>query len=561
MSEFQQLSDSCLTIRNNFLNLLNLKTVAMKQAYVSVKKQYGTGSGRVVTKDVMVPLQQAAAAADSDRLGQVVTYPFQQFPSNLFNNGGSLYSPTVQPGATQRIRHMGLRMQLTVANASVNLVPTPYWFRYIRVKNNATGEVLATFYNDTMLFNILASMKTKDQYQCMAKLINMDPDVLYGQGPATPVGTWDFYLPLTGSFFDNSLLFLALLKNDLQFEFTPESTGILASGTASNVTLANFQLIMSADRYQPDDFAKYAAMRYKDPYTCFYPDVVQRTQTSQTLTQAQQYLFDLTGLEGNVSHGFFLVRSTGVSNTNNGFMNLVSIGENSGTYDLQDQSGKSVWGGGTPIRWTQARNQIWAEHFTNALTKYKAFHFFTFADSICKSMKGEMCGYYPFKSSEKMFFAITPGPTYVNEVHTITAAAGSNTQGQYRISFRGELSNPLAYNANAATIKTAIEAMRNCLRDGITVTASAALGVSGGTLTIASNQIGTTGQDLFQAVGNVAVYATGATDTLTTTVTTSGNSGFTSGTYDITFYFYYYKRLTSFAGSWSTARVLEGATS
>jgi hypothetical protein len=57
------------------------------------------------------------------------------------------------------------------------------------------------------------------------------------------------------------------------------------------------------------------------------------------------------------------------------------------------------------------------------------------------------------------YLKITPGPAGTSEVQTITLTNLANDGGHYQLAFRGDITDSLAYNPNAAAIKAALEAL------------------------------------------------------------------------------------------------------
>lgn len=62
---------------------------------------------------------------------------------------------------------------------------------------------------------------------------------------------------------------------------------------------------------------------------------------------------------------------------------------------------------------------------------------------------------------------VVAGATPVNEVQTIAQATGTSTAGTFKLTLDGEQTAAIAYNASAATIQTALEALDNVAPNSI----------------------------------------------------------------------------------------------
>lgn len=110
---------------------------------------------------------------------------------------------------------------------------------------------------------------------------------------------------------------------------------------------------------------------------------------------------------------------------------------------------------------------------------------------------------------------ITGGGVGVDEVQTITMNDGhAATGGTFTITFDGQTTSAIAYNASAATIKTALEALSNVAVDDISVSGT----LSGGTITLTFDGTNFTETD----VAEVTVSLASTTGTIYDKVTLSG---------------------------------------
>lgn len=117
----------------------------------------------------------------------------------------------------------------------------------------------------------------------------------------------------------------------------------------------------------------------------------------------------------------------------------------------------------------------------------------------------------------KVLQAVTP----TNEVQTISAP-GSPTGGTFMITFNGQTTAPIAYNATATTVRTALQALSNVGANGVTV--------SGGPLPTNPVTVTFTGPLAGEDVPQMTLVTTGLTGAASTpamsvATATAGNTG------------------------------------
>lgn len=112
-----------------------------------------------------------------------------------------------------------------------------------------------------------------------------------------------------------------------------------------------------------------------------------------------------------------------------------------------------------------------------------------------------------------------------NEVQTLTVT-GAPTGGTFTITFSGQTTGAIAYNATAAVVQTALEALSNVAPGGVTVTGNA-----GGpwTLTYGGQYLG---EDV-AAVTTTESFTGGTTPDITIATTTAGGTAATATGADV----------------------------
>ena len=504
------------------------------------------GQGNTKTLKERFPVNQALKY---NFLPSVSTLTFSNAPLNLLRNGSTKYQAVVQRGAFSKIGHAVIKLTVTVNTSPVTLAPVSHWFSQIQIKNNGTNEIIATMYNDTIAFNLLSGLK-KGQTQALFRNINIDysNNGYLGQANITQVGQQVFYLPLTGTFLSQMEIFFQNSSSDLIIELTPDSVGPIVSGSGT-IDTNLLQLMVETQNLSQSDLALHE-QSYKDfLYSSVYLDPVPVNSFNQTMSASSQTKFDLSNVTGKCAFLLACIRSTGGGvNANNGYWNnLYNIGDNEGaSIDLLDPASQSILGSGTAIPTKFLRNEKSIHFYDSDWNAFKPFYILPFCDDIRKAFKGTIDGYFKFDGTKYYLSVNTPvAPTA--EVQTITLSAAP-TAGSFFVSFRGEVSDPVLYNATTSQIATAIQSMREFRRSGITVVVNQVFnGNTSATLTFTTPQTsGLLGDRVeiisnMQGTSNVPVTATSA-------ITTQGTAGLPSASYDVIIYAYIYKKISMYNG-------------
>jgi hypothetical protein len=164
---------------------------------------------------------------------------------------------------------------------------------------------------------------------------------------------------------------------------------------------------------------------------------------------------------------------------------------------------------------------------------------------IKKAFAGMLDGGFMNFDGTKIKLSIVPSAAGTAAVQTVNLAGGANA-GYYKLAFRGETTNSLAYNTSAANVKAALEALRT-FKDypgsPLTVTAS---GTAAADFTLTFDSTVEPPQDQKDLVQLIAetINATGTGDFSDTSVTTYGKKGWTTGSaYTIDIYGYKFRDL------------------
>lgn len=460
----------------------------------------------------------------------VIQLPMQNAPANLFNNSGARYQAVIQRGAVSRIKHLVVKMDVTVTGSASVLAPTTHWFSLIELKNGQGGQPIKTWYNDTLFLGGTANKKM-GEFPALFEGFNLDPSEKTFLGQTLPLQAGQrktFFLTLECNIWEQLKTQWKDSNTDLCLDMKPDDSGIVISGGGA-VTLNSMTLLIEGEASRPEYNLLVDAASKGLAQSSFFVDPVSIWESSHVLNVGSN-LYNLNNLNGKCAGLYILLRpvGTGVSNVNNGWFQTINIGDESGaSLDVLDASNKSVLGG-QPLSTKHLRNERWIHSMPNPIGNAKPYYLIQFGDAFSRSfVAGEPYGFRDFNGEQTMLQINAVAA--VNEVQTITCRNATNTVGTYRFLFKGELSAPLDYSATAAQMATAVQNMRTMRRNNISVVFS---GVMEGTITATfttpeTNGLG--GELLTVVTDSLASAAGGTQDSPVTTITTFGQDGIVNG--------------------------------
>ena len=490
------------------------------------------------------PLMLEHQAVGYDHLPTTRHYPFSNVPSQLFN--GLRYQATINKGAVTTLGHLSLKIVIDIAGSDAVLTPVPLWFQRCDIRTATNNEVVATMYDDSTMFSILAGLK-KGQTRALLKNINMD----YGEegylGTAHPLapGRHIFYLPLV-TLFNGYDLYWKNAKSDLIFDIQcPQS--IVSSGSGT-VSCGGMQLICEAASISATDMALYENHEKMYVRENIFLDPIRVPFTAQHLTAGASNLLDLTPLQGKCAFLVVYIRESGASSSNNSIMKLLNMGDNEdASIDIVDASGHSIYGMGSAVETKLLRNEHSVHHFDSDFLSHKAMYVIPFCNSIPNSVAGHINGFQQFVG-DKLQLQLNLPPAPIKEVHTITSTAAPDA-GFYRFDFRSETSEEIPFNATPAEMAAAFNKLKQASRFNITAEFSGSLS-SNSTITVTFTTPETAGLngDPLDIFSN-GLSAAGSPVSSKAERSVAGTSGLATGLYDVTVYGYVFKRASYFNGT------------
>jgi hypothetical protein len=334
-----------------------------------------------------------------------------------------------------------------------------------------------------------------------------------------------------------------------EFRIRCQPIAVSGSGTAS---LSNLQMLIEEERLTDEEEKMALSVQMSNKTEFQYLDWMRVSATTQTLTAATEYSFDLSSI-GSKHVPFILlaIRADNYTNSSGGTLKFLSLGSNNtateATVNLGDPTGRKLLDNGTgDIDYEFLKNQIWNEHFSSDFNS-RNLHLIPFCASVKDAFKGIKNGYIAF-TPDKWTLRLRPSTAGTAPVQTLSCTNSANDAGSYKLAYRGDLSDSLAFNATAATMKTAFEALpaaQNHPGGPLTITFSGALTATR-TATFPSNL--PPPRDLVYAITESLIQST-TPERTTTSQTTLGIEGFTTGsTYTIDAYIPYFNSYWSKGG-------------
>jgi hypothetical protein len=519
------------------------------KAISSVKVNVG---GKVLTKNQIMPAYQTMKNNHQKRFEVI---PLNDFSSTALQNPNGRIRIVVPRASWTHCDNVMFRFDVTSQNNSMSVVPTPYWFSRVDIRSANGNNLLQSMYSDTLMYNLL-SVLNDSQLQSYCDSIGLDKRVAnLGRADAHPQNVQkSYYLPLIGSCLSSDLNW-AKQQTDLIIEFFVSPNGISASWSAGGIPYVNNCALQIESRTSSknDIHQSYP----NDVHSNTYLDVVPILKTSQTLTAGSQYSLQLDSLKGICSHLVVNIRATGTSDSYAWFQSADIFGKNpNSVVNILSPSNQGLLSDSTvPVQ--VLKDDVIAKNFKNAVLSDKSIYLtIPFTENVVKSLAGIMDGCFEFKQ-EKNNLALTPAQNKTNQVFTLaTSTASVLTSGYFQVKVRNELTEPIAWNATVAQIKSAIEGLQVSQSNNVVVTCANDFTANNGSVAVTVNSPSLLfNENEWSIVSNCATGSNVQTG-ISTTLTTAGNMGVASNTsYDIIVYAFMYKMISQQGGSVSSMYV------
>jgi hypothetical protein len=488
--------------------------------------------GREIAKPVYVEAHQAVEY--SSPVNHMV-YSAANFSSSIFSSSNGRIEIKIDRQSAEKAIGFKFRIRLSESGGSnsITVVPIPYLFDRIEFWAEAgSGDQISNHYADTMfwLYNVFADEQNFVLMQNIGSSQKWQNNVSIAAGKSV-----DYYLELPGSWVEIVKPFIGNFKGDILCRLYTRN-GVTASGSGT-LALSQLDLILEHDDLSESDKSLHIQQYENNVLRHTYLDIIHISET-KTCTASSETKFSLENLVGKCAFMLFCLRSS-TSSTSNAITNYADIGDTC-QVDILGPQNQKLLGHGTPIYGKELKSFM-SKHFPGSLAKYKNVYLIPFCHNAMKAFT-HTDGYMYFHG-ENYNLSLTFPAAGTSEVQTITLTNPANDGGYYQLAYKGYITDSLAYNANAAAIKAALEALPSIIDDGLTVTAS---GAATATFTLTFSPAKQVAYSNGHNANLVKIIPTslndgGVFEIGATTVTTVGAAGFTTGTYQLDLYAFVYR--------------------
>jgi len=455
------------------------------------------------------------SASRSFHTDAYTTVSFNNVPSTLFSSA-TQFRGYLPAGAPRRLSSMILKISISVASSSCILAPVPYWFQKILISTPDQNIPVQTFYPENLLIaNVLES--DEGNLPQVLREMAIRPDTGGPQASVASGGVKTFFMPLEGVFTEWLNAYWLRAQQPLIFDFFTQDPRVSGSGTISCTDLS---LLCPNEKMTSLDLVQLDQIYPSGVFPSVYLDPVQITLGSQTISAGSTFKVDLSSFVGQFACLAFGFRQAGATNSSNGLFMYEYQPENT-TVDITDPAGNSLWGQGSSVSIQELQDYDVANHFRNTFFRTKGLVIIPFCKELRGAMRGVVNGAMRFDGSRN-YLNINIPANGTAEVMTVTNA-GTNNQGTYKVQFGSYRTAPLAYNASASTIQTAVNALPSMQSyKGVKLTATASAALNTGTPTITISPKIDLGDDLIEVVDST-MSASGTPDTSGTATSITTN--------------------------------------
>lgn len=324
------------------------------------------------------------------------------------------------------------------------------------------------------------------------------------------------------------------LDSELELTITMAKQAYAArSGAAATLTLnavrVTFRQSRDTSPARNASFGLYA----NNQVMANYLEEIDNSKTAQTINAGVETRITLDTFKNHrIAFMTVAVREAQDTATNWSLIRNLPLGKGA-LLDVIDSTGTSIMGSRQRV---EVMDSVLVQDFLPShLTQAANVYVITWAKDVKAALMGVMDGYRDWNEATDQL-SITPSSTAATvEVQTVTPT-GTAASGYYRLSFLGEVTDPLAFNTTAANMQVAFDALESVRTypGGLYVTIS---GPATAAFTITFSRAATFALPsartfpMVQLISESLETVVPAAVSATTTRTTVGNDGWTNGSY------------------------------
>lgn len=443
-----------------------------------------------------------------------------------------------------------LRFRISCSGGTGRLVPAPYWFTRIDFRDRGTDADCNYIYPECLM--VYLGCERNEVLRQWAKKLGFNPRTLWKGEPIAAGESRYIYLPLpafwaaAGAHLD----FTEDLGSSL--EIVLQTTGVVIADTISGTPVISMdELVLMIDSEVPSVGDKLAhqdllrsyipEMQYIDQQLVEYP--------SQSLAASSIYNWKVDQFTSK-SAALVLAITPSASAASFGRLKYASLdgsGSGAGSIDLIGPSNEQLIGSGSsspPAEYFRSvLNSRWSG---DILGDNYALYVIPFTTDLDEALRGAVKGFFAFDGSSYTVRFQTPSAGTAGVVSFVQSAAAD--AGTFKLGWTDpgsgitSLTNELAYNASAATVKAAFEALESVQQAKILVTFNQAFS-AGATVTMTVT--GLNGEAV-SLNNNLPLFVSELTNggnntTCAISESTKGIPGWAAGTYNVLIYNLYYR--------------------
>jgi hypothetical protein len=369
---------------------------------VVVDRKLKDRSGRVITSQATVPAHQLS---NVDHTEIVYTQSMKGVPANLFRNNGAKFSATIEQKSFVKMLTAAIRVQLSHNNDDNLIVcPPTYWFNRIEFRSSDGSKHLNIVYDDNLHFALCTS--SHSVYKSTKDLLGIGAnDVEYWNVSLNQNDTK--YLPLLGSWMENSDLWFKSIQGDVVVDFYPRQN-LVVEGLSGEITVESMDFVIQTEELSEQDM--HIQNRFHNQFAAEHNflDVIPVNFYGHKIQAGTTSKFELDAVTGDVA--FLAVYIRHQSSTTN-IVNPVLMG-NGTRIDVLTPGSKSVLGSGTGIELGYLKNMVLPTHFHNDfMREHSNILIVPFCSSVTKSLFGVKSGSL-YLDGSRFYLSITPDDSF-----------------------------------------------------------------------------------------------------------------------------------------------------
>lgn len=391
--------------------------------------------------------------------------------TNVITNGGQVQIKIDRGSGTGKCTGVPwFRLVVTNGNSGPSqFVPWPLAIQTMQLLT-PDGTPIQNMDGSALWSNIIESY-SDDSWTMVQQIVGSSPG--YEQGNPVEPGVSIYFIPLPGMLFGASDFFLPCVDGDmmLNVNFWPAST-TLTSG--SNCSLTLFSLEVPMEQLDSDQLVLQRSKRLSMEMNYIYPyERIQRIVQNWSVNTT--YPIPLNGIKGDVTMLRFYFRSSLVGEDLYHYQPISS-------FQIQDSAGRQI-SGAQYIDEKYNRNVQQQNWNLGSASAYRYNYMYVFGANnsgwMSVLLNGVKYGAYPFTTNETL--QIITAKAGASETYTLTysqplggGVTVTPSSGTFELVWHTPIDGsqrtlPIAYNASAAVVQAALDALVN-FQGTVTVT-------------------------------------------------------------------------------------------